>query len=94
MGRINNMNEMVKATLPKDEGSMASAGKSPLAIVTKKAEMLMKKEMMSKDEMKKIKEMMKDMDVDEEADMDDFEEMCNKAESYGDMKKAIEKYMK
>jgi hypothetical protein len=92
MGRISNINEMVKATLT--EESMASAGESPLQIVKKKAEMLMKDGKMSEEEMDKLEMMMKEMDMDEEADMDAFAEMCSKAESYGEMKKAVEKYMK
>lgn len=92
MGRIKNMNEMVKATLT--EESKAAAGKSPLQVVAKKAATLVKEEKMSEEEMEKLEMMMKEMDMDEEADMDAFEEMCNKAESFADMKKAVEKYMK
>ena len=88
MGRIRNMNEMVKATLT--EESMASAGKSPLQVVDKE----MGRKNFSEEEKKKIHAIMKEMDMDEESDMEQFEKACKEAKDYSEMKKAIEKYMK
>ena len=88
MGRLKNVNEMVKATL--NEGSMASAGANPIAVVKEK----MKKMKMKEEEEKEIMDMMKEMELEEEDDMEGFKKAVESCGNFAEMKKTVEKYMK